>query len=98
MSSWNSVTICIDRHNCIPYIATYHRNEYIQNETISDNRTYIGKTIKAGRSVTTTKPVGDVIINGANLVIQGGNVELHPGTTIINSNVEINPHANDSGQ
>ena len=74
------------------------RNENIQNETISDNRTYIGKTIKAGRSVTTTKPVGDVIINGANLVIQGGNVELHPGTTIINSNVEINPHANDSGQ
>jgi hypothetical protein len=42
--------------------------------------------------------VGDVIINGANLVIQGGNVELHPVTTIINSNVEINPHANDSGQ
>ncbi len=97
-STADSVTICIDRHNCIPYIATYHRNEYIQNETISDNRTYIGKTIKAGRSVTTTKPVGDVIINGANLVIQGGNVELHPGTTIINSNVEINPHAIDSGQ
>ncbi len=98
VSTADSVTICIDRHNCIPYILTYHRNEYIQNETISDSRTYIGKTIKAGRSVTTTKPVGDVIINGANLVIQGGNVELHPGTTIINSNVEINPHANDSGQ
>ena len=86
----DSVTICIDRPNCIPYIVTYHRNEYIQNETISDNRTYIGTNIKAGRSVTTTKPVGDVIINGANLVIQGGNVELHPGTTIINSNVMIN--------
>lgn len=98
VSTADSVTICIDRHNCIPYIITYHRNEYIQDETITDNRTYIGKTVKAGRSVTTTKPVGDVIINGANLIIQGGNVELHPGTTIINSNVEINPHANDSGQ
>jgi hypothetical protein len=88
----DSVNICIDRHNCIPYIFTYHRNEYIQNDTISDNHTYLGKNIKAGRNVTTTKPEGDVVFNGANIVIQGGNVELHPGTTIINSNVEINPH------
>jgi len=32
-----------------------------------------------------------VIIDGANMVIRGGNVELHPGTTITNSNVVINP-------
>ena len=83
--------ICIDRQNCIPHIVTYRRNEFIQNETISDARTYVGKNIKIGRNVTNTKPEGDVAIDGADVVIHGGNVELHPGTTIINSNVLINP-------
>ena len=34
----------------------------------------------------------------ANIIINGGNVELHPGTTIINSNVQINPAANHPSQ
>ena len=87
----DSVIICIDRQNCIPYVVTYHKNEFIQNETITDSRTYVGKNIKVGRNVTTTKPVGDVVIDGADIIINGGDVELHPGTTIINSNVLINP-------
>jgi len=81
----------IDRHNCIPYVVTYHKNAYIQNETINDNRIYVGQKIIVGRNVTNTKPIGDVIINGANVRIQGGDVELHPGTVITNSNVLINP-------
>ena len=60
----DSVIICIDRHNCIPFVATYHKNEFIQNETITDSRTYVGKTVKVGRNVTTTKPEGAVVING----------------------------------
>ena len=87
----DSVIICIDRHNSIPYVVTYHKNEYIQNETITDTRTYVGKNIIIGRNVTNTKPVGDVIINGADVLIQGGNVVIQNGTTITNSNVVINP-------
>ena len=87
----DSVIICIDRHNYIPHIVTYHKNEYIQNESINNTMTYVGKIIKIGRNVTTTKPEGDVIINGANVIFNGGNVECHPGTTIINSNIIINP-------
>ena len=87
----DSVIICIDRHNCIPYVVTYYKNEFIQNETITDSRTYVGKNIKVGRNVTTTKPEGDVVIDGADVMINGGDVELHSGTTIINSNVIINP-------
>ena len=87
----DSVIICIDRQNCIPHIVTYRRNEFIQNETINDGRTYVGKNIKIGRNVTTTKPEGDVIINGADIIVYGGDLEMHPGTTIINSNVLINP-------
>lgn len=88
----DSVTICIDRHNCIPYIVEVKRSDFIQNETIEDNRIYVNSSVlKIGNSVTTTKPVGDVIINGGNITIKGNTVELHPGTTIMNSNVEINP-------
>ena len=47
-------------------------------------------TIKIGKSVTTTKPEGDVLFEGADVKINGGTVELHPGTTIVNSNVEVN--------
>lgn len=86
------MTICIDRHNCIPYIVEVKRSDFIQNETIDDNRIYVNSSVlKIGNNVTTTKPVGDVIINGANITIKGNKVELHSGTTIMNSNVEINP-------
>ena len=87
----DSVIICIDRHNCIPNIIEFKRSNFIQNETIDNTRFYVNSsTLKIGKNVTTTKPVGDVIINGAKVKIKGYNVELHPGTTIINSNVEIN--------
>ena len=88
----DSVIICIDRHNCIPYILELKRCDFIQNETIDDSRFYVNSsTLKIGRNVTTTIPEGDVMMNSAKVIIKGGNVELHPGTTIVNSNVEINP-------
>ena len=86
----DSVIICIDRHNCIPYIYTFYKHLYIQNETINGTHTYVGETILAGTNVTTTKPTGDVLIQNADVSIKAESVELHPGTTIINSNVEIN--------
>ncbi len=86
------MTICIDRHNCIPYIVEVKRSDFIQNETIDDNIIYLNSSVlKIRNNVSTTKPVGDVIINGGNITIKGNTVELHPGTTIMNSNVEINP-------
>ena len=87
----DSVIICIDRHNCIPYILELKRCDFIQNETIDDSRFYVNSsTLKIGRNVTTTKPEGDVLFDGADVKINGGTVEIHPGTTIINSNVRIN--------
>ena len=87
----DSITICIDRHNCIPYVVQFNKSNFIQNETIDDNRYYYSEsTIKVGKNVTTTKPEGNVLIDGANVVIMGNSVELRPGTTITNSNVRIN--------
>lgn len=90
--AYDNVIVCIDRHNYIPYIVTVSKENFIQNETISDTRIYTNSgTVKVGKNVTTTKPEGNVLIDGANVVIKGNTVELCPGTTITNSNVQINP-------
>lgn len=88
----DSVIICVDRHNCIPYIYTFYKNLYVQNETIQGKHTYVGETIHVGTNVTSTKPTGDVIIQNANVKFEGGTVILQPNTTISNSKVEINSH------
>ena len=91
LSAFDSVYVCIDRHNYIPIVFKLIKDHIIQNETISEDRVYQADTIKVGRQVTIYRPIGDVIIDGANVKLVGHTVELHPGTTIINSNVEIGP-------
>ena len=86
----DSVYICLDKHNYIPFVQTYHKDLFIQNETISEHRSYLGKSILVGNHVTNAKPTGDVYIQGADIKMEGENVMLMPGTTITNSNVEIN--------
>ena len=80
----------MDKHNYIPDIRTYYKNYYIQNETISEQHSYYGKSIYIGNHVTSEKPTGPVILNGANIKINGGDVIIQPETTITNSNIEIN--------
>lgn len=89
-TSADSVIICLDKHNYVPYVQTFHKNIYIQNETINDDRTYVGDNILIGNHVTTEKPSGNVIIENAKVTIQGNSVQLHPGTKITLSNVKIN--------
>ena len=86
----DSLIICVDRHNCVPYVLQYHKNLFIQNETINSVQNYWGQSIVVGEHVTTTKPEGPVVIQNANVKMKATTVELHPGTTITNSNVEIN--------
>lgn len=89
-TSADSVIVCLDKHNYVPYIQTFYKNIFIQNENINDNRNYLGDQIHVGHHVTTQKPVGNVVIENANVIINGNTVELHPGTTITHSNVIIN--------
>ena len=86
----DSVIVCIDKHNYIPFIVNCDKNVYVQNENINDERTYVGENILIGKNVTTLKEQGEVIIQNANVKFQGKEVILHSGTTITNSNVEIN--------
>ena len=86
----DSVIVCLDKHNYVPYVQTFNKNLFIQNENINDNRNYLGNRILVGHHVTTEKPVGNVVIDNVNVTIRGNKVELHPGTTITNSNVKIN--------
>ena len=89
-TSADSVIICLDKHNYVPYIQTFYKNLYIQNETINDNRNYVGDSILIGNHVTAGKPTGNVIIENAKVSIRGNSVKLHPGTRINHSRVLIN--------
>jgi len=54
-------------------VINYYQDVYIQNEIISTNRYIGGRNIYVGRNVTTTKPIGDVIINNnANVIFDAG--------------------------
>ena len=79
-----SLQICISAHNKIPYIAEYANGTlYIQNDTISTNRTYIGTNIKVGANVTSSKPAGEVRFANGKTIMQGNLIELQGGTTIL---------------
>ena len=78
----DDVIICISRHNCIPYIVNSNNLLYIQNETINNNRTYIGNTIMMGKNVTDKKMQGDVIINTGIIEFIGQKVLLKGGIRI----------------
>ena len=88
------VTVCISGHNTIPYISygiSPVDNIYIQNETLSGEKTYIGKNIKMGENVTTSKTQGAVVIkSGATVNLYGKDVQIQSGTTIeLGANVNI---------
>ena len=79
----DSLVICLDRHNYVPYIWDYTKDVYIQNENIhGETRVYTGSTIYVGNHVTATKPTGDVYIQNSNITIHGERLELQPGTRI----------------
>lgn len=79
----DSLVICLDRHNYVPYIWDYTKDLYIQNENIQgETRIYTGNTIYVGNNVTSTKPTGDVNIQNSHIIVRGKQLELHSGTRI----------------
>jgi hypothetical protein len=79
----DSLIICLDRHNYVPYIWDYTKDIYIQNEDIqNETRVYKGNNIYVGKNVTPSKPIGNVNIQNAHITIQGKRLELRPNTRI----------------
>ena len=79
----DSLVICLNRHNYVPYIWDYTKDIYIQNEDIqNETRVYKGNSIYVGNNVTNTNPTGNVNIQNSHITIQGNRLELHPGTRI----------------
>ena len=89
------VTVCVSGHNRIPDIrqGMTPPDVYIQNETITGTKTYTGRIIKIGANVTDSKPQGPVVIKaGARVNLQGGDVQILPGTTVeLGAEVNIIP-------
>ena len=85
----DSLVICLDRHNYIPYIWDYSKDVYIQNENIEGEvRFYKGNTIHIGNHVTNTKNTGDVNIQNSTITIIGKQLDLQSGV-YIESNFEF---------
>ncbi len=59
--------VTITKHNYIPYI--YPEDVYIQNVTIANDSYISGRNIYVGRTVTTEKPQGNVVVNNNASVI-----------------------------
>ena len=67
-------------HNKVPHIDA--GTLYIQNETLTSSAYYEAKTIKVGKSVTSTQTQGDVNFLQGNHKLIGNQIELQSGTTI----------------
>ena len=74
--------ICVTKQNYSPTILRLYKNLYFQNENVSSNQTFEGFRIKAGSSVTTTKPFGNVTFDGKNSLMKGGTRSNEDGTSI----------------
>ena len=77
-------TIVVSKPNYIPCIIT-NNTCYLQNEIISDNRTYVGCNIfNIGSNISSLKPYGNVTIEN------GGDVTINVGEkVIIKNNFEV---------
>ncbi len=75
----DSLIICLDRNNYIPYIWDYSKDMYIQNENIiNESRIYKCGIAHIGRNVTPQKPPGGVNIQNSNITIIGNQLNLQP--------------------
>lgn len=75
-------TLCVTKHNYKPFIAKVSiGDEYVQNETINDDRLYVGNTLHIGANVTDMKPIGGVVVepNGTMIINKTGKVILKQG-------------------
>ena len=62
---------------------TYEGTSYLQKITISSDYLATGNIVKAGHHVTSTKPVGNVVVeNGGDLRIKASSVTLDTGTRV----------------
>lgn len=78
----DSVIVCVSAPNKIPLIDDPSKCYYIQNETLSGNKTIKSDQIKIGHHVTNLKPNGEVVLSGGKFHFIGKEVTLDAGTTI----------------
>lgn len=78
-----NLTICVYRHNSIPFVMEFGSDIFIQREEIEGNRHYKGNNIYVGNNITTQISCGNVTItSGSNVNIQGQKVVLSAGTRV----------------
>lgn len=84
------LSICIDKHNYIPFVWNSDKDLYIQNKIIRDEQRELwAGTIKIGNAVTSEEPVGNVQIIDSDIIMTGTRLEIHPEASIVRSNFKF---------
>ena len=81
------LSIVVTKQNYIPYIKTTYvepqaKNVYVQNENINGEKSFRGENIYVGTDVTTSKPKGDVRINGGTYIFDAEKYVIKPNVYI----------------
>ena len=71
--------ISITKSGFIPKVFSF---SLIQNEVLSEDRSYSSDIIKVGRSVTSSQPIGNVVIRSKTITLNAPTVVLDKGTII----------------
>ena len=77
-----NTSVCVSRHNKIPYIDEAPKVLNIQNETINGPKNYETKFINIGSDVTEEQPQGPVHFNSGNITLTSRKLVLKSETTI----------------
>lgn len=85
VSTNDHISVCLDKPNYVPYLWDTENDVFIQNETISDQRAFIGSNIYIGTNVTDQKPEGPVVFDNSDVHISGTMLKIDKGTTIKNA-------------
>ena len=66
----------------MPYVQTFYKNLYIQNDTITGTRTISANKIYIGKDVTDRKEYGDVILGQGDITLKAKSIIMKNSTTV----------------
>ena len=81
-------SLSISAPNRITHIDIPHEIVYLQNLTITGNRSYSSSNVICGTNVDLNQPFGNVVFGGGNIELINSDIEFN-GQTIIEGNTSI---------
>jgi hypothetical protein len=78
----NNTIVTISAPNKITYVDSPYATAYIQNQTLTGNRTYLSSQVSCGTYVDLNNPFGNVVFGGGVIDLNNSSIEINGRTTI----------------